>query len=92
LNQCKLSKFGDDKKKSQKKRSTDSAIKNLETWFIENIMRLGMRLVWRLGGWQFKASLDKKVSKTPSQSISQVCWYLPVIPDALKSASRKITV
>jgi hypothetical protein len=33
-----------------------------------------------IGGWQFKANLGKKVSKTLSQRTSQMWWYIPVIP------------
>jgi hypothetical protein len=31
-------------------------------------------------GSQFEVNLGKKLSKNPSQSISWVQWYMPVIP------------
>jgi hypothetical protein len=37
-------------------------------------------IYFRGKGSQFEVNLGKKLSKIPSQSISWVQWYMPVIP------------
>jgi hypothetical protein len=41
---------------------------------------------------RFEASPGKKVSETPSQSISWVLWFTPVVPTMWQAKDRKITV
>jgi hypothetical protein len=46
----------------------------------------------RMGGSLFETSLGKKLTKPPSQSISQTQWHMPVIPSTQEAISRRIAI
>jgi hypothetical protein len=45
-----------------------------------------------MGGAMAQGQPGKRVSKTPSQQISQAWWHAPVIPAVQDAVERKITI